>query len=157
MHVSLDILAQKRHPKQRHYRTEAERKAAEVERRKDEVRRVASFLAQLLMPLVPLFSLPALTEHWCVFSLFSSSTLFRPSSHRLACCFSPSPSPTQVCEEGRERPHRYVEARYSSHHRRWKYRACARRPRKPLDLVQAYRYSFGASLASLLPSPGSSC
>ncbi|GAA5863027.1 hypothetical protein JCM8547_003660 [Rhodosporidiobolus lusitaniae] len=66
MHVSLEILGQSKNPRRRHYRTEAERKRAEEERREQWLRRAASFTAQMISPLVSLFSLPALTEHWYV-------------------------------------------------------------------------------------------
>ncbi|GAA5843546.1 hypothetical protein JCM9279_000788 [Rhodotorula babjevae] len=66
MHVSLDVVHAHAHPRRRAYRTEAERKRAEAERRQQVVRRGTSLLAQLLCPLAPLFSLPGLTEHWYV-------------------------------------------------------------------------------------------
>ncbi|GAA5967668.1 hypothetical protein JCM11641_005728 [Rhodosporidiobolus odoratus] len=66
MHAALDIVHHSRHPRKRHYRTKEERKRAELERREKALRRFASLLAQLLAPLIPLFSLPALTEHWYV-------------------------------------------------------------------------------------------
>ncbi|GAA5935815.1 hypothetical protein JCM3775_007337 [Rhodotorula graminis] len=66
MHVSLDVVHAQAHPRRRAYRTEAERKRAEAERRELVLRRGTSLLAQLLCPLAPLFSLPGLTEHWYV-------------------------------------------------------------------------------------------
>mgnify|MGYP006886188041 CR=1 FL=1 len=66
MHVSLDVVHARAHPKGRSYRTEEERKRAEAERRERVLRRGTSLLAQLLCPLAPLLSLPGLTEHWCV-------------------------------------------------------------------------------------------
>ncbi|BGP48693.1 Potassium channel [Rhodotorula kratochvilovae] len=66
MHVTLDVVHAHAHPRKRSYRTEEERKRAEVERREEMLKRGTSLLAQLLCPLAPLFSLPGLTEHWYV-------------------------------------------------------------------------------------------
>ncbi|GAA6048621.1 hypothetical protein JCM3770_002061 [Rhodotorula araucariae] len=66
MHVTLDVVHAHAHPRKRRYQTEEERQRHEAERRAEVIKRGTSLLAQLLCPLVPLFSLPGLTEHWYV-------------------------------------------------------------------------------------------
>ncbi|BGP16694.1 Potassium channel [Rhodosporidiobolus nylandii] len=64
--ATLDNPGQGARPRKRPSRTEEERARAEVERRRRMSRRFTILAAQLLAPLVPLISLPALTEHWYV-------------------------------------------------------------------------------------------
>lgn len=68
MHVALDTVHKRTHKKTDRLRTEGERKERETNRREDALRRFSSLAAQLLVPLCPLFSLPGLTEKWCVAS-----------------------------------------------------------------------------------------